>query len=262
MQKFLVTTWLALLVATPCAADSPYRLHASREWAWLGTGVALNIGGLVLLGQVDPLTLDEVGRLDVNDINSFDQSGIHPYSATRAGDAIVAVTYLLPLTFFANDDTHDDWQTLVLMWTEATLLNLGIDSIVKATVQRTRPYAYDPEAPADKTTSRSARVSFYSGHTTGAAMNCFFMARVFSEYLSSGRAKAAMWTGAAVLPVVVGYNRVSSGHHFRTDVITGYAIGATIGWLVPELHRNPSQRLSLHPASVLGDPGVGISIAF
>ena len=36
------------------------------------------------------------------------------------------------------------------------------------------------------------------------------------------------------------YLRVRAGKHFLTDVIAGYAVGATIGILVPHLHRNQS----------------------
>ncbi|MDH4036256.1 MAG: phosphatase PAP2 family protein [Candidatus Krumholzibacteria bacterium] len=252
----------ALLAAAPCHADSPYSLNPKLEWTLLGTGALLDAVSVILVGQVEPFTVDELDRLDVNDINSFDRNGMHPYHDGSVGDVLVATTYLLPLTFLANDDMRRDWRTLGLMWVEANMINLGIDGVVKATVKRPRPYAYDPNAPLDKRTDSSARLSFYSGHTTGAALNCFFAARVFSDYISSKRARIAIWTGAAAIPAVVGYIRVDSGRHFRTDVITGYVVGAAIGYLVPELHRHPSDRLSLEPAAVLGDAGLALNVSF
>jgi len=253
---------VALLGTLPCRADSPYRLDSRREWILLGTGAALDVASLIMVSGVDSFTIDELNNLDTSNINSFDRNGMHPYRDSGVGDAVAAATYLLPLTFLANHDMHQDWRTLGVMWVEAVMLDLGVDGVVKAAVQRARPYAYDPNAPLDKRTESSARLSFYSGHTTGAAVNCFFVARVFSDYLSSGRAKAAIWTGAAIVPAVVGYIRVDSGHHFRTDVITGYVVGAAIGYLVPGMHRHVPDRLSLQPASVLGSSGLALGVSF
>lgn len=36
----------------------------------------------------------------------------------------------------------------------------------------------------------------------------------------------------------VGYERVCSGEHFPTDVLAGALVGASIGVLVPHLHRH------------------------
>jgi membrane-associated phospholipid phosphatase len=217
---------------------------------------------VILIDQVDPLTPDEIARLDVNDINEFDRNGMEPYRDGAAGDITAAATYLLPLALLANDETRRDWQIVGVMWVEATLLNLGVDGVVKPLVRRTRPYAYDPDAPGAKQTERSARLSFYSGHTTGAAMNCFFVARVASDYLDDRRAEAVIWVGAAVIPAVVGALRVDSGHHFRTDAIAGYAAGAAIGWLVPVLHRRPADRVSLLPGAVGGGAGLVATVRF
>ena len=45
-----------------------------------------------------------------------------------------------------------------------------------------------------------------------------------------------MWVAAAV-PAVVAYFRIRAGKHFLTDNLVGYAVGATVGVLVPRLHR-------------------------
>ena len=46
-----------------------------------------------------------------------------------------------------------------------------------------------------------------------------------------------MWTGAAIVPALVGFTRVKAGKHYWTDVLTGYAVGALVGTLTPFLHR-------------------------
>lgn len=249
-------------VAHTSVAQSPFRLAKTREVTLLGSGVALGVTSLVLLGNVDPLTIDEINALNPDDVNSFDRGAIEPYESSQSGNVLTGISYLLPLATFMRDDTKRDWQTIGVMWLEATALNLGINGVVKSTVLRTRPYVYDADTPLDKKTAESARLSFYSGHTTSTACNCFFMARVFSAYVESPKAKIAMWAGAATLPAVTGILRVDSGHHFRTDVIAGYLIGAGIGYFVPQLHAIADDRVSLHPVSVGGDPGVGVQIAF
>jgi membrane-associated phospholipid phosphatase len=257
-----MVAWALVTFAQPSRAQSPFRLEKPREVTMIGAGVLLGVGGLVLLADVDPLTIDEIGRLDADDVNDFDRDSIVPFRNARAGDALAAVSYLLPFTTFLRGDTRQDWETIGVMWVEATLLNLGINSVVKSTVLRTRPYVYDPETPLDKKTTESARLSFYSGHTASAATNCFFMARVFSAYVESPKAKVAMWAGAVTYPALTGLLRVDSGHHFRTDIITGYVVGAAIGYFVPQLHRVADDRVSLRPAAVGGDAGVEVQIAF
>ena len=49
--------------------------------------------------------------------------------------------------------------------------------------------------------------------------------------------KTVTWISAATIPAAMGVLRVRSGRHFPTDVITGYAVGALLGWAVPYIHR-------------------------
>jgi len=260
--------WIAVICVLIFAGDtsqaqSPYELQKRREWILIGSGAALSIAALIVVENVDPLSIEEIARLDPDDINSFDRKSVEPYRDTLAGDALMAVSYMLPLTFFAYPDTRHDWKTIGVMWAEVTLINLGLNGVVKGLSTRTRPYVYDPDTPMDKKTTSEARLSFYSGHTSSAAANCFFVAKVFNDYLDSKKAKVAIWTAAAVYPALTGYLRRDSGHHFRTDLMTGYCIGALVGYVVPELHKiRGANELTLYPASVLGALGVGLRVAF
>jgi membrane-associated phospholipid phosphatase len=206
-----------------------------------GGGSIMGIAGLVLLDNVTPLTIDEINELDPHDINSFDQSSVGPYRATAAGDVMLYGSFLLPLTFAANSRTRHDWQILSIIGVEVLLVQSGLNGIVKGVTQRTRPYVYDPNTPQEKKTSKDARMSFYSGHTSTAAAMSFYVAKVFSNYLSDQTGRVLIWTGAALYPAVTAYLRRDSGHHFRTDVMAGYAAGALIGYLVPELHRKKQE---------------------
>ena len=125
-----------------------------------------------------------------------------------------------------------------------------------------KPYAYDPDVPVDMKLQNNVRASFYSGHTASAAVNSFFLATVISDYTDNRALEIAAWSGAIVYPAVTGFFRVDSGHHFTTDVLAGYAVGATVGWLVPYLHRQPDDGLSFDPVLIDGDPGVSMSVSF
>jgi membrane-associated phospholipid phosphatase len=218
---------------------------------------------VILVDNVEPLTLEEINNLDPDDINSFDRRAVEPYRETQAGDALLFASYLLPLTIFTYPDTRHDWKTTGVMWVETTLIQLGVTGVVKGLASRTRPYVYDPDTPLEKKTSTSARLSFYSGHTTGTAANCFFVAKVFNDYLENNKVKALIWTGAALYPALTGYLRRDSGHRFRTDVMVGYCIGALIGYFVPEMHRvRDDHDVSVFPFVVGGGMGVGLGFAF
>ena len=204
----------AVILAPPARSESPYELKDSREYAWVGGGVALCAGGWFTVSRVDPLTSAQVAALNVNDINSFDRNSMQPYRNDHAGDALAVGSFALPFAFLARDDMRSDATTLGVIWAEATLWNAGLFELAKGLTTRTRPYAYDANAPADLKTKKDARVSFYSGHAATAAMNSFLMAKVFSDYSSNRNAEIAMWSGA-VVPIegllVACNNRTDSG---------------------------------------------------
>ena len=228
-----------LCFPNPTAAQSPYRLAPGREWTLVGIGAGLNLGGLALINEIEPFTQSELALLDPADVNSFDRSGMEPYRSDDAGDALLAASFALPFTLLADSRTREDWKTLGVMWGEVLLLQAGVTAVTKGLTERARPYAYDSGAPLDVRTNRDAKTSFFSGHTSATAATCFYVGKVVSDYPFSKTTKTLVWGAAAVYPAVVGFLRVDSGHHFRTDVITGYLAGAAIGFLVPHLHRTP-----------------------
>lgn len=85
--------------------------------------------------------------------------------------------------------------------------------------------------------TKSARYSFFSGHTSSAAAMSFFTAKVFSDYFPDSKWKPLVWTMAATLPALTGYFRIKGGKHYPTDVIMGYTVGALIGFFVPYIHQ-------------------------
>jgi len=258
----LLVALTTVLAALPARAESPYTLDNPREYAWIGTGLSLLVGGYIATGHVDPLTSDEIAALDRNNINALDRRTMQSYREDHAGDGLAVASFVLPLTFLARDDMREDAETLAVMWAEAAAWTEGLVMVTKTIATRARPYAYDVGAPDELKTQRDARLSFYSGHVTSAAMNGFFMAKVFSDYSSNRNAEVAMWTGAVLYPALTGYFRVDSGHHFTTDAITGLVVGAAVGYLVPALHRRDDNDLSVGPALDRGGVTFTATFAF
>ena len=58
-----------------------------------------------------------------------------------------------------------------------------------------------------------------------------------------------MWAGAALVPAAVGYLCLKAGQHFLSNNLVGYAVGAGIGILVPQLHKKgSSSSFSISPS--------------
>jgi membrane-associated phospholipid phosphatase len=93
--------------------------------------------------------------------------------------------------------------------------------IVKAAVHRPRP-------PASVWIGRYSGGSFPSGHATQTIAFYGMLALVLTTGRSN-RAKAWGLSGAALVAILVGASRIYLGAHWLTDVLGGYALGAT--WL-------------------------------
>jgi len=226
---------------------SPYSLDLTRELIIFGAGTATWATGAIVISGIDPLTNEEIFALDPEDVNKFDRASIGIRRTTQAGDVLVNASILLPLTFLTFGDTRRDFGMLAVMSVEVLVMNQGLNWIAKGLTERTRPFVYKPESPHEDKGKTNAQLSFYSGHTSTAASMTFFTAKVFSDYLSNKTAKALIWTAAGVYPALVGYLRRDSANHFRTDVITGYLVGALIGYGIPLLHKTKNKDLSVHP---------------
>jgi membrane-associated phospholipid phosphatase len=256
-RRFVVFCAATALLLSPAAAraQSPYELDRPSDTAWLASGLVLCTSGALAYFKLPFPALPTGTTPDVRTINGFDRSMMEPYHEDHLGDALLLTSCVLPFSLVSRSDVKEDADALALMWFEAALINQGLVFISKSLVQRPRPYTYDTTAPLALTEKRDSHLSFYSGHTSWSAMNCFYTATVFSDYSDNRDAETAVWIGAVAYSALTGFARVSSGHHFVTDAITGFVVGAAIGHLVPRFHRTdrpatapaatPSQSLKL-----------------
>lgn len=116
--------------------------------------------------------------------------------------------------------------------------------IVKISAARQRPYAHyaaDPNAPI----TQEDNLSFFSGHSS----------LTFS--IAVGAGMLALHRGYKLAPVILGggiaigattaYLRMAADRHYFTDVLTGAAVGALGGWLIPRITGSLPPRTSLVP---------------
>ncbi|OQX75475.1 MAG: hypothetical protein B6D64_11575 [Bacteroidetes bacterium 4484_276] len=244
--------------------ENPYVRGFKHELPFIATGAGLLTTGFVLqaVNPTQPFTIPELDNLNRDDINPFDRPASYNYSpqAAKTSDIIRLGVLILPAIFLSNHHTRPNIGSLLVMGLEVGAITYGLTLTVKNIANRPRPYVYNTDVPVDERTNDISKKSFFSGHASFTASFSFFTAKVISDYHPNMKTglKIAVWSTAAIIPAVTGYLRVESGKHFPTDVITGYAIGAFAGWIVPQLHKKKKRNVnySLIPVMYRGAPGL------
>lgn len=240
MRHFLLLLCFLSVIHSALVGQSPYDLNWGRDGALAGSA-GLTIGVSTLLdSRVAPFTESELARLDSSRVIGIDRWVIRQYSprAQEVSDRFLFSTVALPLTLAFNRPTRREFDQVGVIALEGLLLTAGLTNLTKTLVKRPRPLVYNTDVPLHiRLESRRNRYSFFSGHTSLSACGSFLTAKMFSDFHPDSNLKPAVWAGAAALPALTGYLRVRGGKHYLTDVLVGYAIGALVGVLVPELHR-------------------------
>lgn len=246
-MKLLATLTLSgslLLAAGPQAtaqkAPSPYQTRFGVDAPIsLGLGAVSGVG-LYLIQQKTSLTEADIANLNKNDVPKFDRfvAGNYSESAQTASDylcygSLVVAPGLLAL----NSDIRARYGQVAGLYLQTMLATDAIFTMTVGNVSRYRPFTYGSEAPVSKGTSVIATNSFFAGHTAHTATATFFAAKVFHDFNPDSPAEPFVWGAAAVVPAAVAYYRMEAGKHFLSDNIVGYAVGATVGILVPQLHK-------------------------
>ncbi len=241
--------------------DSPYQLDTKREIGLLSGALGIQLAGLSVATKIEPLTLAEIELLTPDDIPSYDRQTVRHFSAKAhaTSDIFLYGSMAFPVALLADKNIRKDFLKISTMASEAFLLNAGLTTLTKGTVQRIRPYAYNPLVSAEEKMTKSTKMSFFSGHTSAVSVLSFFSAKVYTDYHPNSKWKPVVWTAAAVIPATTGYLRYRAGKHFPTDVIVGYSVGAAIGVLIPHLHRSKKKRSFKLSPMATGD-AVGLNL--
>lgn len=222
---------------------APYYTEFKRQLPFLISSTAVYASGFILaaVNKHEKLTEEDIMKLDKDQVNKFDRisTGYWSPATAKASDYVLFGITVLPVVFLSEHHTKSDIAPLAIMAAEAYLFNYGVTTICKNLTKRTRPYVYNPDVPIDQKLGLGNRESFFSGHTSQTAAATFLFANVISDYHPNMRPglKAGLWIFATAVPAVEGYLRMRAGKHYPSDVITGFAIGAASGWVIPRLHR-------------------------
>ncbi len=246
--------------------SSVYKMNYKWDIPITAAGYISNFLGLISLREKPSLSEEEIMGLDRMDIWAFDRGATYhdPYSgdAQVISDRTMQISILLPALLMFDEKIRHDWPDLLLLYLEAHAINANLYTWGGPRfTNRIRPYIYNPDVPIGKKTGGGTTDSFFSGHTSTTATSSFFTAKVFCDYhpeFSDGK-KLLVYAAALVPPAITGIFRYQAGKHFPTDIITGTAVGALCGILIPELHRikrNKNSKIGFVPAST----GMGLSM--
>lgn len=237
MKNLLVIILLNLL-SFKALPQSPYQLQVAPEATWIG-GSGLAIGLSYILKPHHPaFSPVQIAALNTSRVPRFDQYALHHYSlaARHGSDVVLYSALILPAVLLADPNIRHDAPEVGTVVAEVFVVNLALTSLIKELAHRTRPFAYNPEAPLAAKVQADARRSFFSGHTSTTAAMTFATAKVWTDYHPDSGWKPVVWITAAAIPATVGYLRMRGGKHYLSDVVVGMVVGAAVGILVPEWH--------------------------
>ncbi len=249
--------------------ESPYRLDKTKELTIGITSAAMITTGILLNLNQPKLDSFDIINSDISTIPSFDEKAIHQYDDEflLASNVLLYTAMAMPFISFADKRVSGHAPQIIAMYIEALALNTSVYMVTTGLVTRRRPLTYntdtnengEPIVPFSAKLAKGVENSFFSGHTSTAAAATFYGAKVFTDFRPHSKLVPFVWGAAIAVPGFVGFSRYKAGKHFPTDVITGFAVGATIGYMVPVIHKaKDPDRLSLYPTGT----GLGMTYKF
>lgn len=228
------------------ALESPYLVTWKGDGPIMGLAFGTYVGGLVNIVGVEDASVEEVLALNKNNLKLSVNRWITEQDSEVAdgfSDGLLYGSYGGAIALFAaSDKLRNNLVPPLVVFAEAYLFTRAATFWTKSTVQRFRPYAYNPEIPLERRRKDSARTSFFSGHASTSAVICFSTAKIFADYYPDAKAKPFVWAGAITIPLATSYLRTQAGRHFIGDVALGYGVGAAFGILVPHFHKKAKEK--------------------
>lgn len=103
-------------------------------------------------------------------------------------------------------------------------------NLIKFTFQRLRPCNNPEFEGIIRVVKSSSTFSFFSGHAANSMASTMFVFMILKRY----------YKYAALLflfPLIFAYSRIYLGLHYPIDILTGYAVGALLGYLFYRLYQ-------------------------
>jgi len=198
-------------------------LNWKKDMLIFTSGLLTALTATALDDPPPPLAAEQVNKLSRHEINWFDRGATYNWSETAitASDITIGLLIASPLALAIDKNIRSDFGTVGLMYLETMLFAASLPSIGKGSVERIRPYIYNPEAPLEKKLDSDAKRSFFSGHTTMAFATSVFLAKVYTDYYPNSKTKYFIWAGSMAAASFVGYLRYEAGVHYPSDIMVG-----------------------------------------
>lgn len=232
-------------------------------------GFAFNAWGQQYLRDIPVLDSSDFINLKPSDINGFDRSATRqdPDFADQAHDLSDYGLFFgpgLPFLLGFDKEIRKDALDLTLLYLQMHSYNAGLYLASTLNIRRKRPFMYNPDESIYRKTGPKSTDSFFSGHTSVVSASTFFMAKVYMDYHPELKKKAWLIYGLASLPpIYTGYFRYKAGKHFPSDVIVGFAMGAAVGILTPQLHKSKLyKKVQVTPQVGMNTIGLSTAIRF
>lgn len=243
-SSFLLCLSLFILFQPVSAQKEIYRMRWAADVPIATIGIGTTTASFILKKNKKSLSEDQINNLHITDINRFDRGATKQWSPkiAKLSDVAMLGGMAMPGLLYIDKDIRKDFRSVLPMTLEMYFLTFGLTGLTKELVKRNRPYVYNTDVPFDEKVSKDATSSFFSGHTSMTAASCFFTAKVFADYHPDSKWKPLVWTGASLIPALTGLMRYKAGKHYWTDILTGYAVGAITGILVPTIHKKIAEK--------------------
>jgi len=276
-MKYILTLFTVVFACNSLVfgqTSSPYKTRFAVDAPIIAAGVGLSGYGLYRISEKDPMTEAQVLALSKDNVNKFDRpyAGNYDENAKKISDFPFYGSFITPIALMFDKDIRDNAGQMMVLYVETMAITGALFTMTNGFAERRRPLVYgefnangEPieGAPMDERTRKNAKNSFYAGHTAATASATFFVAKVFHDYNPDSPWRPVVWGAAAAVPAGVGYLRLKAGKHFLSDNILGYAIGAGVGILVPQLHKKSNGTgLSVMPVSDFEYNGVALTYTF
>lgn len=262
---------LVVLAQSERKAPSPY--HTSwKDGLITGAFIGTSYWGLTIMQDKEGLSDEELARIAADpeaakeDVPRIDRwaAGKYNKNFNSFSDIPFYGSFGLPLLYLAQKDTRQNFGQIALLYVETMAVTGTLYAQTVGRVNRNRPLVYNTDPDNEDRFDDKNQNSFFGGHVAATASATFFTAKVFNDFFPDSKAKPYVWAGAALIPAVVSYARLEAGKHYLTDNLLGYGIGATVGILVPHLHKKSKQgdRLSVTPVGGFGYEGFALRYKF
>jgi len=253
LRWYIFTVFLLSYVTSYAQSDKVYHWDNKNDFITLGVTFGFFGVSVASLDATNAPTIEEIQMLDQAGIWGFERKTINNVSPTLKdySDRLLIGSIALPFLHYLSPTARKEGVAILGMTFQAFFIADGITNLSKATFTRYRPFAYNPDVPIEDKLDNNSKFSFISGHTSVTTMLGVFSAKVFSDLYPNSKLRPYIWTAGLLIPATTGYLRYASGRHFITDVVGGFIVGATVGYLVPQIHKisNPNLSLDLVPVN-------------